>query len=390
MLTFEECPLTVSGRMWETEIGSDRGKICNRNLFSRKIDPIANGISNMDSFEPVDKVRTDKPTAVMLSNVQFIKGIKTAILAADVIVNRYGFRDYRLLVYGAKDRQPSYALEMEKLIVKNNLSDNVILAGFGKPKEVLKDAWIFMNSSISEGLPLAIGEAALAGVPIVATEVGATALVMTDPNDADQRYGEVVAPNDPVALARAQLNILCMVGPWTKFVDEQDEPTLSLPEEITPNDVKWLYDRMYSKSDDRRKLGLLSREVVLHSFHGNRYLREHEQMYWIQWHIAKMRADTIASGTRRSYTAFSSPASLTYTDEWSAQEEDTRDDEDMEKLATTLKGRQEAITERECSGPGDVEAQAQEQTKSKRDTFAGALQFAGATAASGFANWAPG
>jgi glycosyltransferase involved in cell wall biosynthesis len=93
----------------------------------------------------------------------------------------------------------------------------VILAGFGKPKDVLKDAWLFMNSSISEGLPLAMSEAALAGVPIVATEVGATALVMTDPEDQDKRDGEVVAPNDPLALARAQLSILGMVGPWAKF-----------------------------------------------------------------------------------------------------------------------------------------------------------------------------
>lgn len=302
--------------MWETELGSDRGKLCNRNHFRRKIDPIVNGISNMDSFTPVDKVRTDKPTVVMLSNVQFIKGIKTAILAADVIVNRYGFKDYKLMVYGAKDRQPSYALEMDKLIVKCNLSNNVILAGFGKPKEVLKDAWLFMNSSVSEGLPLAIGEAALAGVPIVATEVGATALVMTDPNDQEQRYGEVVAPNDPVALARAQLNILCMVGPWTKFTSEGEDVVRPwLPDEVTPDDVEWLSRRMHERSDDRRKLGLLSREVVLHSFHGNRYLREHEQMYWIQWHMAKMRADMALMGSSKNAFKFGSSAPLRYTDE---------------------------------------------------------------------------
>ncbi|POR39127.1 Uncharacterized protein TPAR_00687 [Tolypocladium paradoxum] len=305
--------------MWETELGSDRGKLCNRNHFRRKIDPIVNGISNMDSFTPVDKVRTDMPTVVMLSNIQFIKGIKTAILAADVIVNRYGFKDYKLMIYGAKDRQPSYALEMDKLIVKSNLSDNVVLAGFGKPKEVLKDAWLFMNSSVSEGLPLAIGEAALAGVPIVATEVGATALVMTDPTDQEQRYGEVVAPNDPVALARAQLNILCMVGPWTKFTDEDEN--VVLPDEITPDDVEWLSQRMHERGDDRRKLGLLSREVVLHSFHGNRYLREHEQMYWIQWHMAKMRAGMALTGSSKNAFKFCSPAPLRYTDEEPNEEE---------------------------------------------------------------------
>lgn len=270
--------------MWETEIGTDRGRLCSSNEFARKIDPIVNGISNMESFTPVDKVRTETPMVVMLSNVQFIKGIKTAILAADIVVNQYGFRDYKLLVYGAKDRQPAYALEMAKLIVKCKLSDHVALAGFGKPREVLQDAWLFVNSSISEGLPLAIGEAALAGVPIVATEVGATALVVTDPDDAAQRYGEVVA--------RAQLSLLSMVGPWARFTAEGERGrAATLPDDMTADDVTWLSQRMYDKSEDRRRLGLLSREVVLRSFHGRRYLREHEQMYWIQRHMANMRAD---------------------------------------------------------------------------------------------------
>ncbi|KAH6670982.1 glycosyl transferase [Plectosphaerella plurivora] len=282
--------------MWEAEIGSDGSRLCSRNLFRRKIDPIVNGISNMDAYNPVDKIRTDKPTVVMLSNVQMIKGVKSAIQAADIIINRFGFTDYQLVIYGAKDRQPAYALEMERLIVENKLTGKVVLAGFGNSKEVLKDAWLFMNSSISEGLPLAIGEAALAGVPIVATEVGATALVLTDPENPEQRYGEVVPPNDPLALARAQISMLSMVGPWAKFTDQDSitEPNMKapeLPDDITPSDIDWLTKRFYERAEDRRKLGLLSREVVLHSFHGSRYLREHEQMYWIQWHMAKMRDD---------------------------------------------------------------------------------------------------
>jgi glycosyltransferase involved in cell wall biosynthesis len=303
--------------MWEIEIGTDKGTVGNRNLFRRKIDPIVNGISNMGSFTPVDKIRTEKPTVVMLSNVQVIKGVRAAIQAADIIVNQLGFTDYQLVIYGAKDRQPAYALEMEKFIVDNNLSDTVILAGFGSPKEVLKDAWLFMNSSISEGLPLAIGEAALAGVPIVATEVGATALVLTDPENPEQRYGEVVPPNDPLALARAQISILSMVGQWAGFTDEAGQkmniPTL--PDEIMPTDVEWLTKRFYDKAEYRRQLGMLSRQVVLHSFHGSRYLREHEMMFWIQWHQAKMKADEHLTALMYSRFKFGAPASLRYIEE---------------------------------------------------------------------------
>jgi len=226
----------------------------------------------------------------MLSNVQFIKDVKNAVQAADVIINTFGFRNYHLTIYGAMDRTPAYTVETQQIITSRGLSGLVKLGGFGSPKTVLKEAWLFMNSSLSEGLPLAIGEAALSGIPIVATEVGATAQVLTDPDDPNIRYGEVVPPNDPVALARAQISLLAMLGPWTKYTTD-DVPPPPLPDSFTPEDVAWISKRMYDKAADRRALGLRLRDVVLRSFHGDRYLREHEQMYWAQSHLAKQRRD---------------------------------------------------------------------------------------------------
>ncbi|KAK1753914.1 hypothetical protein QBC47DRAFT_429327 [Echria macrotheca] len=285
---------SVFNPIWETELGADGGRLEHRKAFRRKIDPIVNGVSNMDAFQPVERVRTDKPTVVMLSNVQFIKDIKTAIMAADVIVNKYGFKDYQLFVYGARDREPGYDIDMTRLIESCNLAGHVVLKGFGKPQEALQDAWLFMNSSLSEGLPLAIAEAALAGVPIVATAVGATALVLTDPENPSVRYGEVVPPNDPTALARAQIAILAMAGPWAKYCGEVDArgsvlPHLVMPDNLSPSDVEWLARRMQEKAEDRRQLGMLGRQLVLRGFHGKRYLREHEQMYWVQWRLAQIR-----------------------------------------------------------------------------------------------------
>jgi glycosyltransferase involved in cell wall biosynthesis len=279
---------------WEQDLGTDQGLRGSKKVFARKIDPIVNGIGNMDLFEPVTELRSKFPTTVMLSNVQFIKDVKTAVLAADVIVNRYGFKDYRLVVYGAQDRQPSYVLETVNLINTRGLAGNVTLAGFGSPKEVFKDAWLFLNSSLSEGLPLAIGEAALSGVPIVATEVGATSLVLTDPDDMKTLYGEVVPPNDPESLARAQLSILAMMGSWTQYT-RTAEPA-PLPYTFSAEDVSRITQRMYEKSEDRRQLGLKLRDVVLRSFHGHRYLREHEQMFWIQRRRAEIRRSTFAGG----------------------------------------------------------------------------------------------
>lgn len=225
----------------------------------------------MDKFKPVEEIRTKEPTAIMLSNVQFIKDVKNAILAAGVIINDFGFKKYNLVVYGAQDRQPSYAIETEEMINNMGIQNTVKLGGFGSPNVVLKDAWLFMNSSLSEGLPLAIGEAALSGIPIVATEVGATAQVLTDADDPSILYGEVVPPNDPVALARAQISLLAMLGPWAKYTTD-DIPPPPLPSKFSAQDVEWITQRMYDKGADRRKLGLKLRDVVLRKFNGVRYL----------------------------------------------------------------------------------------------------------------------
>lgn len=98
----------------------------------------------------------------------------------------------------------------------------------------------------------------------------------------------MVPPNDPEALARAQLSILAMLGPWAAYTTDETAPP-ALPDTFTPDDVRWITKRMYDKANDRRKLGLKLRDVVLRSFHGDRYLREHEQMYWIQRSWAESR-----------------------------------------------------------------------------------------------------
>ena len=40
-------------------------------------------------------------------------------------------------------------------------------------------------------------------------------------------------------------------------------------------------ERMYAKTEQRRRLGMMGRTNVLNSFSSERYLREHEQMLWV-------------------------------------------------------------------------------------------------------------
>ena len=127
-----------------------------------------------------------------------------------------------------------------------------------------------------------MGEAALMGLPVVCTDVGASYCVVTD-RTTGLRFSEVVPPNDSESLARAQISVMALVGPWAKYAE--DAPGTKVPELAypvpTPEQVKLISKRMYEKAEQRRALGMKGRENVLKNFSEGRYLREHEQMLWI-------------------------------------------------------------------------------------------------------------
>lgn len=266
---------------WEIEHGTQEGVLQHRRAFERKIDPVVNGICDMERFKPIEKIKTSIPTVTMLSHVRFVKDIKNAILAADIIVHDWGFTDYQLDIYGDMEKAPAYSVECKEILASKGLRDHVTLRGLGNPSKVLEESWLFLNSSISEGLPLAMGEAALTGVPVVCTDVGASFRVVTDPVTW-KKFSAVIAPNDAYSLARAQISVLGLLDEWSKFADDApgfEVPKLSL--RPTPQEVKAIQARMYEKADQRRKLGMMGRTNVLNSFSEGRYLREHEQMLWI-------------------------------------------------------------------------------------------------------------
>jgi len=125
-----------------------------------------------------------------------------------------------------------------------------------------------------------MGEAALTGVPVVCTDVGASFRVVTDPITW-KKFSAVVAPNDAYSLARAQINVLGLLDEWSEYAGDEPgyRPKLSL--RPTSEEVAMITKRMYEKTEQRRALGMLGRKNVLSSFSGDRYLREHEQMLWV-------------------------------------------------------------------------------------------------------------
>lgn len=65
-------------------------------------------------------------------------------MAADIIINDWGFTDYQLDIYGDMEKAPSYSVECQEIIASKGLRDHVALKGLGNPTKVLEDtvSWI--------------------------------------------------------------------------------------------------------------------------------------------------------------------------------------------------------------------------------------------------------
>jgi len=102
---------------------------------------------------------------------------------------------WRLAIFGA-GRQ---AEALRKQIARAGLDERVILAGFRRPiLPWIAGADVVVNPSLSEGFPNVLLEALSVGRPVVATDVGGVAELITAGES-----GWLVPPADPAALARA-------------------------------------------------------------------------------------------------------------------------------------------------------------------------------------------
>lgn len=96
-----------------------------------------------------------------------------------------------------KDFNDEYSQSLQDFIFRNDLKSNVYLYGEQEDvKRFLKHADLGILSSISEGLPIALLEYGLAGLPVVCTGVGECSAVIG-------KYGKIVSPQDPLEMAEA-------------------------------------------------------------------------------------------------------------------------------------------------------------------------------------------
>lgn len=108
------------------------------------------------------------------------------------------------MIIGPTDEEQDYYEECKKLSKNLFLEDVVEFLGRQNVREYYPKLDLLLLSSVSEGQPLVILEAMAAGVPIVATDVGACKEMVYDE---EGQCGIIVPPKNHIMMAKAILKL---------------------------------------------------------------------------------------------------------------------------------------------------------------------------------------
>jgi glycosyltransferase involved in cell wall biosynthesis len=177
---------------------------------------IVNGIDTR-RFEAARAARPSSVPRVigLIGRIVPIKDVKTFIRTIGLVTR--ALPDVEGWIIGGADEDSSYDVECRLLVESLGLGQRVQFLGHRNVAEVLPGLGLLMLTSISEAQPLAILEALAAGVPCVATDVGACREQIEGTTPEDQALGlagRVVPFADHEALSRAAIELLTDTRAW--------------------------------------------------------------------------------------------------------------------------------------------------------------------------------
>jgi glycosyltransferase involved in cell wall biosynthesis len=158
------------------------GQACRRFLEKRVHGPIVsipNGVPVPSSVRPKRAGLTTTPLVIAVGGLRAVKDYPTLIEAAAIAGRRFDHanRPIRFAIAGA-------GAEFERLaalVNRRGLSNSFELLGVRSDvANLMQQADLLVNCSLHEGLPIALAEAAMAGLPIVATAVGGNSEVVVE------------------------------------------------------------------------------------------------------------------------------------------------------------------------------------------------------------------
>lgn len=212
---------------------------------------IVNGI-NTTRFGEAYKLRPDTPPMVvgLVGRVVPIKDIKTFIRTIRGAVET--LPDVEGWIIGPTEEDEDYVHECELLIESLGLENNVKMLGSQNVAEIMPQLGVMMLTSISEAQPLVLLEAMAAGIPCIATEVGACREIIDGAAGEDAALGscgEIIPIASPIDGANAITRVLGDAEQWRKAGD------IGKSRVVRYYDEKMMYDsyrRLYQEAIDGR------------------------------------------------------------------------------------------------------------------------------------------
>jgi glycosyltransferase involved in cell wall biosynthesis len=212
-----------------------------------KLEIIVNGI-DYAKYAATPRDPAPRPPAIaLIGRVVPIKDVKTYIRAAAIL--RESVPDVVAYVLGPTEEDPEYFEECRVMVEHLGLEKTVVFAGRVALTDYLGKIDAIVLTSISEAQPLVILEAGAAGVPCVATDVGACReMLLGRPDEVPPlgAGGAVTPLADPTATAKALAQIL------------RDPATFEACSRAIRERVK----RHYNKVDIDRIYGALYRRAI--------------------------------------------------------------------------------------------------------------------------------
>lgn len=209
---------------------------------------IVNGI-NTSRFNKAFSERPEFPPLVigLIGRVVPIKDIKTFIRTVFLLTE--DFPTIKGLIIGPQEEDLKYVEECELLIQSLNLSSNVELVGSKNVEHVLPQLGAVILTSISEAQPLVLLEAMAAGIPCVATDVGACSEMLIGTTEEDRAIGPagmIVSIANPGEKAKAIKTLLSDSSKWQMYGNNGRKRVTSYYEE---KDMFDAYRNLYGEAN---------------------------------------------------------------------------------------------------------------------------------------------
>ena len=143
----------------------------------------------------------------------------------------------KLLIFGEGPERKILESKIKDLKMENN----IFLKGYCNHSEIantLSKSYLYIQSSISEGLPKSILEGVSAGCPIISTNVGSC-------KEIADKFGISVEPNNPEDLAKAIIKLFLKKDLWDCYHIKCIKERVNFGWEKLVQKVSLFYDEIY-------------------------------------------------------------------------------------------------------------------------------------------------